>query len=474
MGAFTQLLHRLRGVFTLPRYNRQCEACKKAGEAVNNRRGKRLGAALLCGLLLFFAATPPALAETEKTAAVSGMVADDAGLGLVSQVIFTGDGLLRRVNTDMLGRFSLRLPLGTYTMEITKGSEYERLTVPVNVADRKAKTLGAYTLERLYATDWLAGDLHQHSVYSFDGKNSPAEIVLSDLAAGLSFGVLTDHNDVRGNAEYLTAARYGFLPVAGVEVTTDRGHFNAIHCNVPIDWSTANGAQDVSRIIAAVRAVPGALVQINHPTRTEFPFVDTALTPQFDLYELWNGKRAAPYVEGEPNALALKEWFALLNEGLFLPATAGSDNHDIDGNLLFSSAESAAPDALYYLTSMYSGMPRTYAYAPEKTVEAVLAALSAGHSFLTNNPLAYFTVNGAMPGEAAPAGDCLLRVRLQSNRGLTKYRIYVNGELWLEEAVAGMEVDATHSVSLAAGDWAVLMALGEFGDCAITNPVFIK
>ncbi len=456
------------------RYNRECEACKKAGEAVKNRWGKRLGAALLCGLLLFFAAAPPALAETEKAATVSGMVADDAGLGLVSQVIFTGDSLLRRVNTDILGRFSLRLPLGEYTMEITKGSEYERLTVPVNVEDRKAKYLGAFTLRKLYETDWLAGDLHQHSVYSFDGKNSPAEIVLSDLAAGLSFGVLSDHNDVRGNAEYLTAARYGFLPIAGVEITTDRGHYNAIHCNEAIDWSTANGAADVSRIIGAVHAVPGALLQINHPTRAEFPFVDAELAPLFDLYELWNGKRAAPYVENEPNALALQEWFALLNAGVFLPATAGSDNHDTDGNLLFTSAETMSPDELYYQTSMYSGMPRTYAYAPEKTAEAVLAALANGHSFLTNNPLAYFTVNGAMPGETAQAGDCVLRVHLKSNRGLTAYRIYVNGELWLTEAVSGMEVEAEHSAALAAGDWAVLMALGEFGDCAITNPVFIE
>ena len=208
--------------------------------------------------------------------------------------------------------------------------------------------------------------------------------------------------------------------------------------------------------------MPGALLQINHPTRTEFPFVDTELAPLFDLYELWNGKRAAPYVENEPNALALQEWFALLNAGVFLPATAGSDNHDIDGNLLFTSAETMSPDGFYYHTSMYSGMPRTYVYAPEHTVEAVLAALTKGHSFLTNNPLAYFTVNGAMPGETAQAGDCVLRVHLQSNRGLTAYRIYVNGELWLTEAVTGMEVEAEHSVALAAGDWAVLMVLGDF------------
>jgi len=228
----------------------------------------------------------PALAATEKTAAVSGMVADADGSGLIAQVLVTGEDYQTRINTDMLGRFSLRLPLGEYQIELSKGSEYERSIVPVSVADRRAQYLGILTLQRLYQTDWLAGDLHQHSVYSFDGRNSPAEIVLSDLAMGLSFGVLTDHNDLRGNPEYASATLNGFIPIMGMEITTDRGHFNAIHFSADLDVSVQNGESDVRRIVQAVHTVPGALLQINHPTRTEFAFVDTQLTSLFDVYEL--------------------------------------------------------------------------------------------------------------------------------------------------------------------------------------------
>lgn len=434
---------------------------------------QRMLAAVLC-CLMALASAQAALAETVKTATVSGVVVGEEGKGLIAQAVFTGDGFLQRVNTDMLGRFSLKLPLGEYSLELTKGSEYERGVVAFSVPDRKAKYLGALPLKRLYETDWIAGDLHQHSVYSFDGRDAPAEIVLSDLAMGLSFGVLTDHNDLRGNLEFLSAEIGGFLPVAGMEITTERGHFGAIGYNEALDVSVQNGAQDVERIVAAVQKVPGALIQINHPTRAEFPFVDTELTALFDAVEIWNGKRAAPYVRGEPNAEAVRAWYQLLNAGLYLPATAGSDNHDVAGNLLFVSPEGLSDDDRWYMTSMYSGIPRLYVYAPERTAEAVLAAIKAGHSFLTNNPLAFFDIDGAIPGEAARAGDCALHVKLQSNRGLLSYAVVVNGETRIEVSVGGMEAAGTHTLALLPGDWAVLVARGEQGDYAITNPVFIR
>ena len=435
---------------------------------------KRFLFLFMCFLLALCGAVAPALARAEKPATVSGFVTDENGHGLVAQAVFTGDGFLQRVNTDMLGRFSLKLPLGEFQLELSKGSEYERSAIAVSVPDRKARYLGTFTLKRLYTTDWLAGDLHQHSVYSFDGRNSPAEIVLSDLAMGLSFGVLTDHNDMRGNQEFLSASLYGFIPIAGMEITTERGHFNAINFQTDLDVSVALGAADVERIANAVHETRGALIQINHPTRVEFPFVDTELTPLFDTYELWNGKRAAPYVAGEPNAQAVSAWFAMLNHGLYLPATAGSDNHDIDGNLLFVSTDELSYDDRYYMTSMFSGMPRLYVYAPEQTTEAVLRAIHNGNSFLTNNPLAFLDINGAIPGQTAKAGACTVQVTLQSNRALTSYTLIINGQAHTSIPLDDMEYTGTHTLTLHAGDWVVLIVRGVNGDYAISNPVFIE
>ena len=111
-----------------------------------------------------------------KQADISGYVTDENANALISQIVLSNEAYRVRVNTDLLGRFSAELPLGDYTMEITKGSEYERKTESISLLDRKTKDLGGFVLQRLYDSDCIAGDLHQHSAYSFDGSNSPAEI----------------------------------------------------------------------------------------------------------------------------------------------------------------------------------------------------------------------------------------------------------------------------------------------------------
>ena len=407
-----------------------------------------------------------------KEATVSGTVTDIQGQALIAQLVIIGDDDSIRINTDMLGRFSIVLPLGEYEFEITKGSEYERETVQVQVEDRKAKYLGTYALEKLYETNCIAGDLHQHSSYSFDATDSPAEILLSDLSVGLGFGVITDHNDVRANAEFLNATLEGFVPIAGIEITTDRGHYNAINYSSVVDTDVSDGAADIARIVETVNEEPAALLQINHPVRAEFDFEDWALIEDFDTIEVWNGKRITPYVEGEPNYMALQKWYELLNQGLFIPATAGSDNHDVSGNAMFAADTYASDDERFFMTSMYSGSPRNYVYA-EADAQSILNAIRAGNSFLTNNPLAYLDIEGVIPGETIAAGTLDIHVRIESNRSLTHYALVKNGQTLYEEDVTGMVVENTVRVGLQEGDWVVLVVRGENGDYAITNPVFI-
>ncbi len=409
---------------------------------------------------------------TVKQAAVSGTVSAADGSALIAQVVITGESSLVRVNTDLLGRFSVVLPLGSYTFEITKGSEYERKTVQVEVLDRKAKYLGNYQLEKLYDTEWIAGDLHQHSVYSFDASDSPADILLSDISAGLGFGVITDHNEIRANAEFLSASPYGFVPMAGIEITTDRGHYNAFNYSSVVDIDVSNGAADIQRIIDEVRKDGDALLQINHPMRGEFAFEDWALAEEFDTMEVWNGKSMPPYVEGDANCLTKQKWYSMLNAGIYLPATAGSDNHDISGNKMFASDTYGSDDERYFMTSMYSGSPRTYVYA-QPDAQSILAAICEGHSFLTNNPLAFLDVEGAIPGQSVPAGELHIHVLTESNRTLTHYAVIKNGEVLYEEDVSGMTAEHALAVSLETGDWVVLEVRGENGDYALTNPVFI-
>lgn len=411
-----------------------------------------------------------------KEATVTGTVTDETGRALISQVIIKSENFFQRINTDVLGRYTINLPLDSYAFEITKGSEYERKTLQVDVIDRTPKYIEAVRLKKLYETGWIAGDLHQHSNYSIDAANTTSEILMSDLSMGLKFGVITDHNDIRANSEFLNASLEGFIPFAGIEITTGRGHYNAINFSEVVDTSVDQGAKDIQRIIDQVNHQPGAILQVNHPVRNDdFAFKDWELVGQFDILELWNGKSMPPCVEGEPNYLGLQKWYELLNQGIYVPASAGSDNHNVQGNKVFQSQSYKSEYERYLLTSMFSGMPRLYVLPATYDQAGVLKAITQGNSFLTNNPLAYLTIDGAIPGQQVNQGEHHIEVLAQSNRPLTKIRIVNRGEVLHESTTTDLVCQmAMDDVYLNQNDWIVLEVFGENGDYAITNPVFIK
>ncbi len=426
-----------------------------------------------CILCLVFAPNMAWAQETVKKATVSGQIVDPDGAPLVSQLLFTSQETSLRVNTDPFGRFQVRLPLGEYAVEISKGSLFERKQLSLSISDRKQIFLDNIALSRLYDTDWLVGDLHQHTIYSFDGSNSPYEVYLSDRSVGLDFGVVTDHNDVRADDEFIFG-NDGFVGLPGIEITTDRGHFNAINFALLIDPDTSHAEADIRRIIECVRQDPDALLQINHPDRNEggFGFKDWSLADDFDLMEVWNGKSAPPYVDGSPNRAAMAHWIEMIQNGAYLPATGGSDNHDISGNLMFMRDVAQTDAERFFNQSMFSGAPRTYVRAQTRTPAGILAALKRGNSFVTNNPLAFLTVGGAIPGETVQPGTQTASIRLESNRPLTAYRLRVNGAdaPWIE--VSGFVAEAAYPLHLDDGDFVFLEVCGAQGDYAFTNPVF--
>ena len=66
-------------------------------------------------------------------------------------------------------------------------------------------------------------DLHAHTYFS-DGTFSPTELVCEAKRVGLSAVALTDHNNLGGAKEFLSAIKdTGIEPVVGVEFSTDYG-----------------------------------------------------------------------------------------------------------------------------------------------------------------------------------------------------------------------------------------------------------
>jgi hypothetical protein len=73
----------------------------------------------------------------------------------------------------------------------------------------------------------VRGDLHCHTLYS-DGDSWPAEMLGEATARGLDFLGVTDHNGTEHQSDFASVAGDG-LPIilAGVEVTTYKGHWSA-------------------------------------------------------------------------------------------------------------------------------------------------------------------------------------------------------------------------------------------------------
>lgn len=422
--------------------------------------------------------------EPKISASVSGIVVDETGRAIVASIEITNkaDDTRTRYQTDILGHYDLRLEQGDYVLEFTKGYEFMPSAIEVSIENRLRQRQDAVKLERgvdLPLLGWYGGDLHQHSSYE-EAQQDVVEIFVSNLANGLNWGALTDHNTLAGLTEWARAgevtknAADSLVTIPGLEVTTDRGHIIVLEPGHLINHSTNDGTADIERIIAEAKA-DGSTIQLNHPFLTEpMGFKDWQLHEQFDLLEIWNGK-AAPI--GGTNGASKESWYELLNSGVYIPATADSDNHDLGGGYIWEHGTSKS-NSEWMTRGLFSGDPRTYVHTSAgASPGSIVAALKAGNSFLTNGPLLLFSLNGAGPGNsvAVPSGVASLSLKAFDRRGLERASLIENGVVIKEFALEGINEDITSiDIPVKAGSWYLVEGFGESGGYAITNPVFIR
>jgi len=90
------------------------------------------------------------------------------------------------------------------------------------IGEAPSKTLrnhGTARLPKIGAVHLLNVDLHCHSVYS-DGSLTPAELAQRARAGGVAVWSLTDHDELRGQAEARAAAEsLGMVYIPGVEIS---------------------------------------------------------------------------------------------------------------------------------------------------------------------------------------------------------------------------------------------------------------
>ncbi|MCA1032025.1 CehA/McbA family metallohydrolase [Bacillus timonensis] len=288
-----------------------------------------------------------------------------------------------------------------YEMECTCGllsedvsSEDSNVWATTSTSTSSVLDLNHFDARRVYNDEkkWYKGDFHTHTNES-DGKMTPEQGMEQAKKMGLDYFVATDHNILPTKW-----VKDSVMVIPGIEVTSSKGHFNALGLTRWIDWrpTCEDGGMEtevgMNRILRECREA-GAVVSLNHPMLKpwEWQFQETLLS-SFDTIEIWND----PTYKDNPKATeeALVLWNMLWNDGHRLFGIGGSDSH----LLPTESYEKNGPPSVI-------GDPATYVLSEGLSTDALLSAVKKGKVYVARGPV--LEVDIEVNGEASDLGSDL-------------------------------------------------------------------
>jgi TolB protein len=389
------------------------------------------------------------------------------------------------------GTATLDLPIGSYTVEVTRGLEYARVVrhLTVTAGASQLATIRLARLIDLPARGWWSGDLHVHMNYGGAYRNDPARLRFQAEAEDLHVvenlivnkeqripdvalfrgaapdPVSTPRTIIKHDEEYHTSywGHTGHLGLTSRLILPNyAGYANTAAASLYPDNST------IFDLTHAQRGISGYV----HPY-SEFPDPAGAepLTHALPV-DVALGKVDYLEVGGFSDHLVTAEvWYRLLNCGFRLPAGAGTD-------------------AMANFASLHGpvGMNRVFVRSgPQLDYRAWLAALKAGRSFVSNGPLLSFSVDGHEAGDEIrlPAGvhPLVARVSLRSIVPVERLEIIANGVLLapIPLSADSMRADVVIPLPVTRSAWLTLRAYSRRSHDAVldlypfatTSPIYV-
>ncbi len=348
--------------------------------------------------------------------AAIGAVSTDR-LAVRPGVVYTADGTAR-----------FGLAGGDYTIFAGRGFEYgiDSVRVSVKAGEVVRKTL---TIHREVPTPgYVACDPHVHTLtHSGHGDATDIERMITIAGEGIELPVATEHNlQIDYNTAVVKAGvRKYFTPLVGNELTTGVGHFNVfpLPAGGPVPDFKVKDWDDVA---TALGRSPGSrMVILNHPRDLHGGFrpfgVARHLTPTGEDLDGWalpaNAVEVVNSGAQQSDVMRpVRDWFGLVNRGLFLTPVGSSDSHDVSRYIV--------------------GQGRTYVRCADdrpgeiNTGEA-LKNFSEGRVLVSCGLIAEITVDGMYgPGDLVPVkGDTKVSVRVlgPSWTRADRIELYANG-----------------------------------------------
>lgn len=385
------------------------------------------------------------------------------------------------------GSSEVEVPAGPLTVEAVKGPEYQPASAAIEVQPGSVHEV-RLRLERhtdAAALGWYGGDTHGHDLhqgrFGLDHDRFFNQLVAEDLRVTNAL-IHMDGTRLMGRWEDLTGSPHPLSTETHIlqyaqEFRGSFGHVGMLGVSefvMPLIGGATNTAfaEDVlnAHYLDAARS-QGGLGGFMHPysgsiatpvdvSSSEIP-IDVALGSG-DFYDV-----ICFWYDDLNNA---RMYYKLLNAGVRLPATGGTDNFsDVwrDGS---------------------SGAARTYAKVEGGlTVPAWLDAVRAGRTFATNGPLLFLSVDGLEPGgEIAVMSDGPqtydVGLEVASHSPLYSAEIIVNGEMVKRFDLDGLDLPTrlSHDITLDGPGWIAARVVGPSsryisGSYAFaqTSPVYI-
>lgn len=302
------------------------------------------------------------------------------------------------------GFFLLEIPCGALMVKIAHGLEYE--TFEVEIASGSEPVNLRVELKRVIdmpKLGWYCGDNHCHYNHEpIDYALTEDEGLFYAAAEGLNHVcflskkllqpalIESDGSETTGHFSF----ECGHHPVLNVAVRpppeltctiNDRDEWFSLN-----DWVRAHGGVIIMGHPLFANHLYSALMandrQAAHMTHYEIPV--NAMLGKVDTFELQNNRQSIL-------ATWLMVWYRLLNCGINLPLSAGTDA------------------CLSVKTTLPVGAYRSYVQAEDRKFAAYLEGLKAGRSFITDGPLLFFKVNGTGPGGHLAVSSSVDRLQIE-------------------------------------------------------------
>ncbi len=379
--------------------------------------------------------------------------------------------------------FELDLPAGSTLIEATRGQEYEITSERVELQPgRPAEVrLRLKRWEHMAARGWFSADAHIHANYTANHHQAitPEDVRLQTLAedinnanmmvANSSSDFIHDQQFFEGKPHRLS--RPGFVLYWNEEMRNAGlyGHMSFFNLkslvhpmytgfrdtpnweDYPANYNQAKAAQD-----------QGGAVTYVHPAMT--PTFDTASSRELPVDLALGQVDAMDVLSNVDEIAAMELWYRLLNCGLRLAISAGTDSFT-------NVADHYTP-----------GGGRVYVHSGARFDYAEwVRSYKRGRSFASNGPVVFFTVNGKEPGEEIrlSAGPQKVRVKaeVRSHVPIDKVEIVVNGRVVVSRPAGPIEQE----IALDSSSWIAARALGpwhrlilnDIQAFAHTSPVYV-